>query len=146
MGLWRKKVLKPWKSEQYFYLIKNFKMQFLKNGPAKSLDFNCSDLQRMSILGGYKSLSCTFFSILPSVRRTGCMKGSPLFQEAICLSGACDTRFSHNFVLPLLTAVPRAIAVWRQLCPALFPRHLPPAACACPAVGVCLSMLVSDRS
>ena len=47
-------------------------MQFLKNGPAKSLDFNCSDLQRMSILGGYKSLSCTFFSILPSVRRTGC--------------------------------------------------------------------------
>ena len=45
-------------------------MQFLKNGPAKSLDFNCSDLQRMSILGGYKSLSCTFFSILPSVRRT----------------------------------------------------------------------------
>ena len=45
-------------------------MQFLKNGPAKSLGFNCSDLQRMSILGGYKSLSCTFFSILPSVRRT----------------------------------------------------------------------------
>ena len=47
-------------------------MQFLKNGPAKYLDFNCSDLHRMSILGGYKSLSCTFFSILPSVRRTGC--------------------------------------------------------------------------
>ena len=47
-------------------------MQFLKNGPAKYLDFNCSDLHRMSIFGGYKSLSCTFFSILPSARRTVC--------------------------------------------------------------------------
>ena len=54
------------------------------------------------------------------------MKGSPLFQEAICLSGACNTRFSHKFVLPLLSVTPRAKTVSSKLCPGLFPRHLLP--------------------
>ena len=65
-GLWSK----PWKLGNIFYIVKNFKMQFLKNGPAKSLDFNCSDLQRMSTLWGYESPSCPIFSILPSAVRT----------------------------------------------------------------------------
>ena len=45
-------------------------MHFLKNGPAKSLDFNCSDLQRMSTLRGYESPSYPFFSISPRSVRT----------------------------------------------------------------------------
>ena len=50
-----------WKLGNIFYIVRNFKMQFLKNGPAKSFDFNCSDLQRMSTLWGYESPSCPFF-------------------------------------------------------------------------------------
>ena len=52
-------------------------MQFLKIGPAKSLDFNCSDLQRMSILWGYKSPSNTLF---PFCRR--CARKKAMAKEA----------------------------------------------------------------
>ena len=55
MWFMRKETLKTLKIGNIFCIVKTFKMQFLKNGPAKSLDFNCSDLQRMSILWGYKS-------------------------------------------------------------------------------------------
>ena len=61
---------KPWKIGNIFYIIKNLKIWFLKNCPAQFLDFNCSDLHKMSILWGYKSPSSTFFSYLPSAVRT----------------------------------------------------------------------------
>lgn len=71
------------------------------------------------------------------------MKGSPLFQEAICLSGACAARFSHNFVLPLLPACAEGEPCLETIImPGFVSEASAAAACAaCPGAG-CLSILV----
>ena len=70
------------------------------------------------------------------------MKGSPLFQEAICLSGACAARFSHNFVLPLLTTCAEGGPCLETIIKPGFVSEASAASCLCLSGAACLSTLV----